>query len=141
MSATCECLDGRWISIITKNTVPSFWGILFYHNINNIKKQQQQHLSWDSVNLFVIHRERNWKKKKREKKIKLKKKRRVMRNEVRLEEDEEQLMTTNGSSISEHQKISTSSRFSSLLASKDRDYLLNQHGTQVLFLLSCFFSG
>ncbi|GAY42856.1 hypothetical protein CUMW_070120 [Citrus unshiu] len=54
-----------------------------------------------------------------------------MRNEVRLEEDEEQLMTTNGSSISEHQKISTSSRFSSLLASKDRDYLLNQHGTQV----------
>lgn len=58
-----------------------------------------------------------------------------MRNEVRLEEDEEQLMTTNGSSISEHQKISTSSRFSSLLASKDRDYLLNQHGTQVLVLL------
>jgi nucleoredoxin len=65
-------------------------------------------------------------------------KRREVKKEMNLEENSRKLQASKAEANGDSHRIS-SSRFSSLLASKDRDYLLSQDGTQVHSLISISF--
>ena len=63
-------------------------------------------------------------------------KRREVMKEMNLEENSSRKLQDSQAEANGDSHRISGSRFSSLLASKDRDYLLSQDGTQVHFLIS-----